>query len=39
MQLLHEARSRYGASQFEGPFSDDGAAFAKATEEPDAPAH
>ncbi len=35
-QLLHEARSRFGARRFEGPFSDDGAAFVEATGEPDA---
>jgi ribosomal protein S18 acetylase RimI-like enzyme len=35
-QLLYQARSRFGASRFEGPFSGDGTAFAKATGEPDA---
>lgn len=32
--LLHEARSRYGTSRFEGPFSEDGEAFVDATREP-----
>jgi len=32
--LLHEARSRYGTSRFEGPFSADGEAFVDATREP-----
>ena len=35
-QLLREARSRFGARRFEGPFSDDGAAFVQATGEPGA---
>jgi ribosomal protein S18 acetylase RimI-like enzyme len=37
-RLLREARSRFGATKFEGPFSEDGAAFVEATRQPDAPA-
>jgi ribosomal protein S18 acetylase RimI-like enzyme len=37
-RLLHEARSRFGATKFEGPFSEDGAAFVEATRQPDTPA-
>ena len=34
-QLLQEARSRFGARRFEGPFTDDGAAFVEAAGVPD----